>query len=225
MPVVDREAIKNGYFQSMAKEAEALGLIKLTSPEDREKSWRHTLNTNPNPSGKVWIFAYGSLLWNPAFRLVDTLEAHIDGYHRDFNLRTYIGRGNATQPGLVLGLEKGGECKGQVLQVDPHHIEDELSVLWSREMLASAYIPHWLKTTTKYGQSIHAIAFVMDCNYMHYAGHLTFEQKCHDLAHGTGALGCAADYLFETVAALKALNIVDAHLNTYVTRVRELTGR
>ena len=50
MPVVDREAIKNGYFQSMAKEAEALGLIKLTSPEDREKSWRHTLNTNPNPS-------------------------------------------------------------------------------------------------------------------------------------------------------------------------------
>jgi cation transport protein ChaC len=221
---VDREAIKNGYFQKMAKEAEEQGLIKLTSQKEREVSWRSILNSNPNPCGSFWIFAYGSLLWNPAFRLVETLDARLEGYHRDFNLRTYIGRGCSKQPGLVLGLEEGGYCQGQILKIDPNHVEEELNVLWSREMLASAYIPHWLDVITNNGETLKAVAFVMDSNYMHYAGHMTFEEKCHDLAHGTGALGCAADYLFETVNALSNLGINDPFMTDCARRVKEIKG-
>ncbi len=219
---IDRKAIKDGFFQTMAKEAEAKGLITLTSAEDRERSWRQILETNPNPDGRVWIFAYGSLLWNPAFHLVDQSDAFLDGYHRDFCLRTYIGRGDEHQPGLVLGLEPGGCCHGKALQVDPSCIEEELDVLWSREMLASAYHPRWLPVATGNQTTVHAVVFLMDTDYCHYAGPMSFEERCHDLAHGVGALGAAADYLFDTVKALESMNICDALLEKYVAQVRAI---
>ncbi len=220
--LIDREKIKNGFLQEMAREAEAKGLIKLTSAEDREASWREILRTNPNADNSVWIFAYGSLLWNPAFHLVDRVDAYLDGYHRDFCLRTIIGRGNEKQPGLVLGLEKGGCCHGQVLQIDPGCVEEELAVLWSREMIASAYLPKWKKLDTPHHSDVYAVAFVMDTNYPYYAGNLSFEERCYDLAHGEGPLGRAADYLFETVFALEKMNLTDDLLERYVARVKAI---
>jgi cation transport protein ChaC len=229
MSKISRESIQKGFFQKMAAEAEAQGLIKLTSEEDRENSWRETLRTNPNADGSVWVFAYGSLLWNPAFKLVDQQPAILHGYHRDFNLRTYIGRGCSKQPGLVLGLEQGGSCEGQILKIDPDAIEEEMHVLWSREMVASAYHPVWCEVkcndksiTSSKEPKPSAIAFVMDTNYMHYAGELSFQERCHDLAHGTGQLGCASDYLFETVNALRNHGIHDALLESYAAEVEKI---
>lgn len=219
---IGRDKIKNGFFQEMAREAEARGLIKLSTEAEREASWRAILQSNPNSDGKVWIFAYGSLLWNPAFHLVDRVDAYLDGYHRDFCLRTYIGRGNFEQPGLVLGLESGGCCHGQALQMDPTCVEEEMSVLWSREMIANAYIPQWHRLKTPDHEALYAVAFVMDQNYRHYAGSMGFEERCYDLAHGTGPLGCAADYLFETVTALENIDLTDDLLERYVTRVKAL---
>lgn len=222
MHPLNRDAIKSGYFQKIAKAAEEKGLIKLTSAADREASWRSIFQSNPNTCGSFWVFAYGSLLWNPAFRLVDSKDVRLDGYHRDFNLRTYIGRGNPDQPGLVLGLEEGGCCHGQALKIDPNHIEEELDVLWTREMITSAYTPCWVEVHTENKETVHAIAFVIDTRYKNYAGHFSFEEKCFDLAHGTGALGCAADYLFETINALTKIGISDSWLNKCATRVKEI---
>ena len=222
MAHINRDAIKNGFFQNMAKEAHEKGLIQLTSADARERCWRKMLATNPNKDGSVWVFAYGSLLWNPAFHLVNQTDAQIDGYHRDFCLRTFIGRGSEEQPGLVLGLEQGGVCHGRALQVDPCCIEEEIDLLWSREMLSSAYQPHWLKVSTDKNDDIYAIAFVMDRESRQYAGTLSFEQRCHDLAHGEGALGTAAEYLFETVHALKEMKIKDELLNRYVESVKRI---
>lgn len=217
---MNRDDIKNGYIQKIAKEAETKGLIKLTSAEVREQSWRSMLASNPNSDGSVWVFAYGSLLWNPAFHFEKKIKATLHGFHRDFNLRTYVGRGCESQPGLVLGLEQGGECVGQVLKVQRDSIEEELDVLWSREMVSSAYSPGWYEVKTKLEQPVHAIVFVMDKNYQHYAGHLTFDERCHDLAKGQGALGCASDYLFETVRALEVAGISDALLEKYAAEVQ-----
>jgi cation transport protein ChaC len=222
---IDRDAIKNGFFQNMAKEAHEKGLIELTSAEARERCWRKMLATNPNTDGSVWVFAYGSLLWNPAFHLVDQTDAKLYGYHRDFCLRTYIGRGSEEQPGLVLGLEAGGHCQGRALRVDPCCIEEEIDLLWSREMLSSAYQPHWLTITTDKEQPIFAIAFVMDRQSRQYAGALSFAERCHDLAHGKGALGSAADYLFETVSALNTMGIEDSLLNRYKDKVNRITAQ
>ena len=222
MAHIDRDAIKNGFFQNMAKEAEAKGLIKLTTPEARKRCWRKMLDSNPNDDGGVWVFAYGALLWNPAFHLVDQTDAYLDGYHRDFCLRTYIGRGSEHQPGLVLGLEQGGCCHGRALLVDPNCLEEEIDLLWSREMLSSAYLPHWLKLDTDKNKDVYAIAFVMDKNYRHYAGAVGFEERCYDLAHARGALGSASEYLFETVSALEKMNITDDLLERYVDQVKKV---
>lgn len=222
MSKISREDIQNGAIQEMAKEAEALGLVRLTTPKERRASWQAMLAENPNDDGSVWVFAYGSLLWNPACHFTDKIDASLDGYHRDFCLRTYIGRGNLEQPGLVLGLEVGDECHGQVLRLAPDLIDSELDILWAREMVTGAYMPKWLQVQTKQAGPVHAIVFVMDRNYRQYAGELSFEERCTDLALGEGALGRAADYLFDTVHALEEMGIVDDRLERYVHRVREL---
>ncbi|MTI09992.1 gamma-glutamylcyclotransferase [Curvivirga aplysinae] len=218
---VGRDAIKDGFFQQMAEEGERLGLIRRCTPEEREASWRHILATNPNECGSVWIFAYGSLLWNPAFHLVDRVDGRLFGYHRSFCLRTYIGRGSPEQPGLVLGLEAGGSCCGQALKVDPTKLEEELDVIWSREMVSGAYHPRWVSLKTDQGD-VPSVAFVMDQDYDNYAGDLSFEEKCHDLAHAQGALGYASDYLYETVAAMDKMGFKDKMLDQCVKRVKEI---
>lgn len=222
MTPFNREAIKNGLFQKIAAEAERKGLIHLTSKAERQASWRKTLAENPNRDGSVWVFAYGSLLWNPAIHISEQIDAQLEGYHRDFTLRTYIGRGSKEQPGLVLGLEQGHSCRGRALRVADEHIESELDVLWSREMLASAYKPTWLPVQTGRAEPVYAIAFLMDTNYPHYVAHLSFEERCHDLAHGEGALGGAADYLFSTLEALQSLGIEDTLLERYARQVRKI---
>lgn len=225
MSQFDRDSIKNGYLQSIAKDAVEQGLITLSTDEEREASWRATLASNPNADGSVWIFAYGSLLWNPAFHLVEKMDAYLNGYHRDFCLRTYIGRGTPEQPGLVLGLEQGGHCHGQALRMDPSVLEEELSVLWSREMLTNAYCPRWEKLGHKGDQSVYAVCFVMDQNYSHYVGNMSFAERCYDLAHGAGPLGSAAEYLFDTVSALEKIGLTDSLLEDYVARVHLLQTR
>jgi cation transport protein ChaC len=222
MNPINRESLKNGLLQKIAVEAERNGLIHLTSAEEREASWRNTLATNPNADGAVWVFAYGSLLWNPAIHVAEHRDAMLEGYHRDFTLRTYIGRGSKEQPGLVLGLETGGHCQGQILRVLNDCVESELNLLWSREMVASAYVPTWLPVKTKAGEELFAIAFLMDVNYPHYVAHLTFEERCHDLAIAEGALGAAAEYLFSTVETLEKLGIHDELLVQYASRVSEI---
>lgn len=223
MKPVTRQSLQNGHFQEMAREAEKQGLIKLTSAAERERSWRELVACNPNANGEVWVFAYGSLLWNPAFHWVRKQRARLDGFHRDFNLRTYIGRGCKEQPGLVLGLEQGGVCEGEILQVQPQTLEEELDILWSREMVASAYQPHWYPMANVTDDAeIYAIAFVMDVNYPHYAGQMSFAERCHDLAHAQGSLGCAADYLFDTLAALHSHGIHDEKLEQYAAEVRRI---
>lgn len=217
----DREKIRSGLFQKIASEAKSKGL-HITTSEEREASWRRILAENPNSDGSVWVFAYGSLLWNPAIHVEAQIDANLDGYHRDFTLRTYIGRGSKDQPGLVLALEKGNHCQGRALKVPQEHIETELDVLWAREMVASAYHPTWLEMETHRAEPVYAIAFLMDTNYPHYAAHLSFEERCHDLAHGKGVLGPAAEYLFDTVNALESLSIHDPLLERYAQRVRDI---
>lgn len=221
MKHISREAIQNGAIAAMAKEAEEQGLIRLTTAEERRASWQSMLSTNPNPDGRVWVFAYGSLLWNPACHYADKIDAYLNGYHRDFCLRTYIGRGNLDQPGLVLGLEQGGDCHGQTLRLASEHLHSELDILWAREMVSGAYTPMWLPVDTHRAGTVHAIVFVMDRDYPQYAGALSFEERCRDLALGEGPLGRASDYLFDTVAALEAIDIVDPVLEEYAHRVRQ----
>lgn len=165
------------------------------------------------PDGDVWIFAYGSLIWNPAMKVAEPRPAHILGWHRTFCLSMTAGRGTAAQPGLALGLERGGACWGIAYRLDEHDLHSELPVLWSREMLFGGYVPQWVEVRGADNEPLgHAIAFTIDAHHRHYAGGLSRLAQLQRLATAAGSWGSAADYLFRTIGALRDHDIHDAYL-------------
>ncbi|MCK7491255.1 MAG: gamma-glutamylcyclotransferase [Comamonadaceae bacterium] len=102
------------------------------------------------PAGPdVWLFGYGSLVWNPFIRFLERRPGTVRGYHRRFCLWSRINRGTPEQPGLALGLEPGGACRGVVFRMDDDVAEDELRILWRREMMLGSYVPRWVRATSR----------------------------------------------------------------------------
>jgi len=173
------------------------------------------------PAGSEWwVFAYGSLLWNPLFPFEDAKPATLSGRHRRFCLWSLASRGTSNQPGLVLGLDRGGSCHGVVYRLPPAKAHDELALLWRREMVLGAYKPQWL--TFRCGaKPLVALAFVVDRAHRQYAGKLTMSEQADVIASACGAFGSSADYLERTRVALVTHGIVDP----YLERLAKLVGR
>lgn len=222
--MVDRAGIKSGFYQDMAREAEAEGLLQPLGDDARRASREATLAARPSGAG-LWIFAYGSLMWNPAFDFVEKRTAKLHGYHRSFCLKTPIGRGSRDCPGLVLGLDRGGSVQGVALRVAEDQADEELDVIWAREMLAGSYLPSWVKLVAEDGARFHAIAFVMRRDCERYAGGLCMEETAQTIARAEGRLGPCADYLEKTVDAMDAIGIGDGPMHRLRDRVRALRPR
>jgi cation transport protein ChaC len=213
--VLTRELIQNGAFDAMV--AGAAHAMRLLTDMERDASLRETLASRP--PGDVWLFGYGSLIWNPVFHFVERRTAHIKGWHRSFCLSSMIVRGSCDNPGLVLGLEVGGECMGVAFRIADEILEAELSLLWRREMLSNSYVPRWLDVLqegTRFGT---AIAFTVDQSAEHYIGELELDEIIRRLSTASGALGSAADYLFRTCEALRSHGIPDPDLERLAARV------
>src|SRR6185295_7575731 len=125
------------------------------TPGERKEHISEVLALAPRPRS-VWVFGYGSLMWNPAIRYVERRPALVHGYHREFCLLARAGRGSPERPGLMLSLEPGGSCHGVAYRLPAGAIEDELDVLWRREMMTRSYSPVWVAARTADGIS-HAI--------------------------------------------------------------------
>lgn len=205
----------------MAREAEAAGLLVPLSDEERRQSRKETVDARPDGAA-IWVFAYGSLMWNPAFHYVESRTCRLYGYHRSFCLETPIGRGSRDCPGLVLGLDRGGSVQGIALRVDEAHVAEELDVIWSREMLAGSYKPTWVHLVGEDGERFYAIAFVMRRDSERYAGRLTLEEAARKIAKAEGRLGPCSDYLENTVDAMDEIGIVDGAMHKLRDRVRVL---
>ena len=219
MSPLTRETLRNGLLQQLLREG---GEAQVLTPEELERSRAQVLERRP-ASGEIWLFAYGSLIWNPAFHFTERHQGRIIGWHRRFCLWTHLGRGTPACPGLVLGLEHGGSCAGLVYRVAPEAVEEELAIVWSREMVTGAYRPTWVVVRTEAG-TVPAIAFVIDRRHERYAGQLTDPVVADALARASGPLGTGADYLFETTRHLLELGIHDPYLRRLVTAVRERIG-
>ncbi len=170
--------------------------------------------------GDLWLFAYGSLMWNPLVRHSESRRATAVGYHRRFCLWSRINRGSPDNPGLVLGLEPGGSCTGIALRLPAAEAEGELRLLWRREMMTGAYHPRWLRLRTA-GVSPLALAFVVRRESPAYAGRLTDDEIVTRMLHARGHFGAAAEYLASTEQALTERGIHDR----YVTRLSALLRR
>lgn len=189
---------------------------ELLSPAALERSLRQALHER-RKGDDVWLFAYGSLVWNPMLRYVERQSAILFGYHRGFYLLSRINRGTPEQPGLVLGLDRGGSCRGMAYRIAAEHAEQELRMLWRREMLLGSYQPRWLNVRV-HGKAVPALAFVVRRSASGYAGRLSDEDIIARIACASGFYGSGADYLIATADGLARCGIRDP----YLERLRRL---
>lgn len=159
----------------------------------------------------LWVFAYGSLIWNPLIHFVEQRCARLHGFHRRFCLRSRGARGTVDNPGLVLGLDYGGCCNGVAFRVEAAKARHELKMIWRREMVLGSYAPRWVEVNSG-GETIRAVAFVVNRRHPHYAGKVPPAELIRILATACGKFGTCADYLCQTVDCLAASGIHDPHL-------------
>ena len=166
------------------------------------------------PAEAFWVFAYGSLIWNPAFEFVERRVARAHGWRRIFCLgwdRRF--RGNSENPGLMLALDRGGQCKGIAFRLKPETLRQSLDQLVRREMsmVPSSFPPRWITVETEEGP-LRALTFAMNRKSGRYIGHLSDEETAQMLATACGFRGSMAEYLHATVEHLEQLGIHDRHL-------------
>jgi len=212
-----RESILDGTFHASVRAG--LGpSVRFVTDAERNAQVEAILAQAPRP-GRIWVFAFGSLIWNPAFHFVERRTARIHGFHRQFCLWARAGRGSAEKPGLMLSLVSGGSCTGVAYRLDRRAAATELDVLWRREMATMAYRPVWTKAHTPEGPEP-AIAFSANPAHERYVPGLAEAAVARYLATGAGVMGRCCDYLFDTVAHLRQLGIRDRRLEALEKRVR-----
>lgn len=192
------------------------------SHAEREASRRRML-AQLGDGEDLWVFAYGSLMWNPAVHIVETQSATAYGVHRAFCLNLELGRGTPKRPGLMLGLDRGGSCRGVAHRVSATLIESETEILWMREMVGYGYEPGWVYVHMDGGRR-RALTFLANPHGPRYVGRLPHEQMVERIAHAEGPLGSNRHYLYQAVAHLHALGITDGPLHHLCRAVREKAG-
>ena len=143
--VITRESILDGTLRRLEEQSGDDG--RLMTDQEREQIVEEMIETAPSPDS-IWVFGYGSLIWNPALHFTEKLRGKIHGYHRRFCLWSTIGRGSPSKPGLMLGLERGGSCKGIFYKIDRREIRTELDIVFRRELITDAYRPTWVSART-----------------------------------------------------------------------------
>jgi cation transport protein ChaC len=177
-----------------------------------------------NARTDLWLFAYGSLMWNPLFPFRERVCAHIFGYHRRFCLWSRINRGTPENPGLVLALTRGGSCRGFAYRIARDQIRSVMPALWQREMIYGSYQPSWLPCHLP-DRVVPALAFVINPLASGFTGKMSDVNCVRRIANAAGRYGTAAEYLFRTVESLDALGIVDGKLHALADKVRRAMRR
>ena len=174
----------------------------------------------------MWVFGYGSLLWNPGFELAEQVIATLPDYARSFCMRSIHHRGTAEDPGLVLALdEQAGEaCEGVALRVVAGQEAQTLAYLRERELISSAYVEKELAVRLLDGREVTALVYVIDEAHDQYCGGLPLEEQAQIMAHAVGGRGPNSEYLYNTADHLATLGLHDPALEWLATRVREITA-
>lgn len=218
---ITRESLRDGSLLARIR-ADAPAGMKFLSEAEIQASLDGTLATLP-AGQDVWLFGYGSLMWNPVIAYAERRVATIFGYHRSYCLWLHLGRGSPERPGLMLALDHGGSCSGVAFRIPATTAREELGLVWQREMAGNAYQPRWVMARTPAGP-VRAITFVVDRRYPRYAGKLDEAEIAHRVATASGLLGTCAAYLMDTVAELRALGLHDATLERIARNVAAQRG-
>ena len=195
----------------------ALGESRLLSEAELEQSLRRTMQDWDGESD-VWLFGYGSLIWNPGMPAAETVRARVRGYHRGLYLWSRVNRGTPEQPGLVLALDRGGSCTGMAFRLAAAGAGPHLVALWRREMPMGSYRPAWLPCWLADGRRVRALAFVMRRDVPTYTGKLSDDVVKAVLSCAQGRYGTTLDYVSRTVEALRECGMPDRALEALLKR-------
>ncbi len=181
-----------------------------------------TLSDAEFPSGDLWVFGYGSLIWKPGFAFLEQRPARLIGEHRSLCIYSMIHRGTPEKPGLVLGLDRGGACQGVVFRVAATQRAETVTYLRQREQITGVYREVlrsvWLADDPR--QRVSAMVYVADRSHVQYAGRLTLDEQLRLVRQGHGAAGPNSDYVIATVAALEAQGVRDKPLRRLAAMLR-----
>jgi len=172
---------------------------------------------------QLWVFGYGSLIWDPGFAVAERRIARAVGWHRSFCMRSIHHRGTVDAPGLVLALDRaeGSACAGVAFRVEPGAEAATLDALRARELVSSAYLEALLPVDTDAG-TLQALTYVIDPDHVQYCGGLALNEQARIIAHAIGGRGANRDYLWSTVTHLADLGIADPDLEWLAKEVRRL---
>jgi glutathione-specific gamma-glutamylcyclotransferase len=218
---ITREGLRDGSLLAAARLRMPPGTAMLSDAAiqaDLDKTLaQHSAGTD------IWLFGYGSLMWNPAIEYAEQRAGTVNGWHRRFCLWLHMGRGSPDNPGLMLALERGGRCAGILFRIPAAHARNELLLAWRRELFTGAYRSRWITAMTE-GGPVRAVTFVANRAHLRYAGRLDEPSVAARLATATGSLGSCATYLAETIKALRSVGLRDRTLERLNRLMQKLPG-
>lgn len=215
---LSRTMLESGLVQRLALDRDGENSGVLSEDELTASRQKYVADNYEGPD--IWIFGYGSLIWNPLIAYEEKLFGRVYGLHKRFCLWTRLGRGSPEEPGLVLALDRGGSVKGVVFRIASERAVKEMDILWQREMINNSYNPKWVSVHTNYGVK-KALSFVVRRSSPSFADRMSDENIAAVIARATGFLGPCCDYLFETAKALARAGIQDEKLDRLVKMVRK----
>jgi len=171
----------------------------------------------------LWVFGYGSLMWRPGFEYLEQVPARLIGEHRALCVYSFDHRGTPEKPGLVLGLDRGGACRGVAFRVAGHLREATIDYLRSREQTTHVYREVmrsvWLDDDAQ--RRVAALAYVVDRGHVQYAGRLPVHEQLRIVQQGHGRSGNNRDYVLATVRAIEAQGFRDRELHRLALMLHE----
>ncbi len=182
-----------------------------------------TTTSDPSP-GDLWVFAYGSLMWRPGFAYLERRPARLIGAHRALCVYSFVHRGTPEKPGLVLGLDRGGNCRGIAYRVAADKRAETIQYLREREQVTMVYREThravWLDDDPK--QRVSALCYMVDRGHEQYAGRLSLDTQLHHVRQGHGRSGINRDYVLDTVKEIERQGYRDAQLHLLAERLKGL---
>jgi cation transport protein ChaC len=157
----------------------------------------------------IWVFGYGSLMWRPGFPYQERGPARVRGYHRSLCVYSYVHRGTPQQPGLVLGLDRGGACRGIAFRVSASDATDVIAYLRAREQATMVYLERHLTADLPDGRRVRALSYIVDQRHEQYAGKLPVEDVLRHVRHGVGVSGANPEYVISTYQHLEEMGVAD----------------
>ena len=173
--------------------------------------------------GDLWVFGYGSLMWRPGFEFIEQVPARLIGEHRALCVYSFVHRGTPEKPGLVLGLDRGGACRGVAFRVPEKHRVTTVAYLRAREQVTSVYREVmrsvWLENEPR--QRVSALAYVVDRGHVQYAGRLSLADQLRHVQQGHGQSGANREYVIATVRAIEAEGFRDSQLHQLASMLHD----